>query len=30
LRLVVEALRSPGATMSPFEPLHMEQLESRH
>jgi len=29
-RLVVEAQRSPGATSSPFDPLHIEQPESRH
>jgi len=28
--LVVEAQRSPGATSSPFEPLHIEHPESRH
>ncbi len=30
LRLVVEAQRSPGATMSPFMPTHIEQPASTH
>ncbi len=30
LRLVVEAQRSPGGTMSPFMPTHMEQPDSTH
>src|SRR5205807_5601103 len=30
LRLVVEAQRSPGGTMSPFMPMHIEQPLSPH
>mgnify|MGYP003536021051 CR=1 FL=1 len=30
LRLVVDAERMPRASVSPFEPPHIEQLESRH